>query len=107
MAPWLLFPVITQGDQIIDNLSINWMRAVVHVLLGLIFGIPVAVVVAGVARGRWRRIARVSACIPAPSPSVPGLSLIAAGRVREGQRRAGRAADDVADVRRRAVPRHS
>ena len=33
MAPWLLFPVITQGDQIIDNLSINWMRVVVHVLL--------------------------------------------------------------------------
>ena len=24
--PWLLYPVITQGDQIIDNLSINWMR---------------------------------------------------------------------------------
>ena len=24
--PWLLFPVITQGDQIIDNLSIDWMR---------------------------------------------------------------------------------
>ena len=22
-VPWLLFPVITQGDQIIDNLSIN------------------------------------------------------------------------------------
>jgi hypothetical protein len=31
--PWLLFPVITQGDQLIDNLSINWMRFVVHVLL--------------------------------------------------------------------------
>ena len=31
--PWLLFPVITQGDQLIDNLSINWMRFIVHLLL--------------------------------------------------------------------------
>ena len=30
--PWLLFPVITQGDQIIDNLSINPMRIICHVL---------------------------------------------------------------------------
>src|ERR1041384_8125164 len=43
--PWLLFPVITQGDQLIDNLSINWMRFIVHVLLAAIFGIPVAVLV--------------------------------------------------------------
>ena len=28
VLPWLLFPVITQGDQIIDNLSINWMRII-------------------------------------------------------------------------------
>jgi hypothetical protein len=40
--PWLLYPVITQGDQIIDNLSITWMRIVVHVLLALIFAMPVA-----------------------------------------------------------------
>ena len=26
--PWLLYPVISQGDQIIDNLSINAMRAI-------------------------------------------------------------------------------
>ncbi|HUQ89648.1 MAG TPA: hypothetical protein VM096_18945 [Vicinamibacterales bacterium] len=43
--PWLLYPVITQGDQIIDNLSITWMRIVVHVLLAAIFAMPVAVVV--------------------------------------------------------------
>src|SRR6476646_10768547 len=30
--PWLLYPVITQGDQIIDNMSINPMRVICHVL---------------------------------------------------------------------------
>ncbi len=43
--PWLLYPVITQGDQIIDNLSITWMRIIVHVLLAAIFAMPVAIVV--------------------------------------------------------------
>ena len=43
--PWLLYPVITQGDQIIDNLSITWMRIIVHVLLAAIFAMPVAVIV--------------------------------------------------------------
>ena len=45
MFPWLLYPVITQGDQIIDNLSITWMRIIVHVLLAAIFAMPVAVIV--------------------------------------------------------------
>ena len=45
VLPWLLYPVITQGDQIIDNLSITWMRIIVHVLLALIFAAPVAVIV--------------------------------------------------------------
>jgi hypothetical protein len=45
--PWLLFPVITQGDQLIDNLSINQMRLIVHVLLAAIFAMPVAVIVLG------------------------------------------------------------
>lgn len=44
-VPWLLFPIITQGDQLIDNLSINWMRFICHVLLAAIFATPVAVVV--------------------------------------------------------------
>ena len=48
--PWLLYPVITQGDQIIDNLSITWMRIIVHVLLAAIFAMPVAVIVYAV---RW------------------------------------------------------
>jgi PAS domain-containing protein len=43
--PWLLYPIITQGDQIIDNLSITWMRIIVHVLLAAIFAMPVAVIV--------------------------------------------------------------
>jgi hypothetical protein len=43
--PWLLYPVITQGDQIIDHLSITWMRIIVHVLLAAIFVMPVAVMV--------------------------------------------------------------
>ena len=45
VVPWLLYPVITQGDQIIDNLSITWMRVIVHVLLAAIFAAPVAVIV--------------------------------------------------------------
>lgn len=48
VVPWLLYPVITQGDQIIDNLSITWMRIVVHVLLAAIFAMPVAVIVLAV-----------------------------------------------------------
>jgi len=50
--PWLLYPIITQGDQIIDNLSITWMRIIVHVLLAAIFAMPVAVIVYA-ARWRW------------------------------------------------------
>ncbi|OFW15834.1 MAG: hypothetical protein A3F69_00090 [Acidobacteria bacterium RIFCSPLOWO2_12_FULL_66_10] len=45
--PWLLYPIVAQGDQIIDNLSINPMRAICHVLLAAIFATPVAVLVAG------------------------------------------------------------
>ncbi len=81
IAPWLLFPVITQGNQIIDNLSINWMRLIVHVLLAALFAAPVAVVVLGAvysARawrdrlpGRWLAF-------------VPGLRPMAEGRLLEG-----------------------
>lgn len=78
--PWLLYPVITQGDEIIDNLSINAMRAVVHVLLAMIFAMPVAVVALGArtfitpARGAtswWTAV-------------LPGLRPLAQGREREG-----------------------
>jgi hypothetical protein len=43
--PWLLYPVITQGDQLIDNLTIDQMRLICHVLLAALFGTPVAVIV--------------------------------------------------------------
>jgi len=74
--PWLLFPVITQGDQLIDNLSINWMRFIVHVLLAAIFGIPVAVFVMAA-----RYIARAPRAWHA---AIPGFPQLAAGRTREG-----------------------
>ena len=74
--PWLLFPVITQGDQLIDNLSINWMRFIVHLLLAAIFGIPVAVFVTAA-----RYIARTPRAWHAV---VPGFPHLAAGRTREG-----------------------
>src|SRR6185295_4895232 len=79
--PWLLFPVITQGDQLIDNLSINWMRFIVHLLLALIFGIPVAVIVMGV---RYAVGAAAGRTLPRLFGLVPGLAQMAAGRVREG-----------------------
>jgi hypothetical protein len=79
--PWLLFPVITQGDQLIDNLSINWMRFIVHLLLALIFGIPVAVVVMA---ARYAVGSTAGRTPPKPFGLVPGLAQIAAGRVREG-----------------------
>ena len=79
--PWLLFPVITQGDQLIDNLSINWMRFIVHLLLALIFGIPVAVIVMAV---RYAVGASAGRPLPKVSGLVPGLAQMAAGRGREG-----------------------
>jgi len=79
--PWLLFPLITQGDQIIDHLSINPMRFITHVLLAAIFATPVAVVVLAA------RHALPSKRIAADSPILnvlPGLRLLAEGRTREG-----------------------
>jgi hypothetical protein len=81
--PWLLYPVVTQGDQIIDNLSINPMRAICHVLLAAIFATPVAVLV---------MLARYL-LVPRPGRPIvrrgwtalfPGLRPLAEGRVREG-----------------------
>jgi hypothetical protein len=81
--PWLLYPIITQGDQLIDNLSINPMRAICHVLLAAIFATPVAVIVLAaryllapkpgrpVVRRRWTAF-------------FPGLRPLAEGRLRDG-----------------------
>jgi hypothetical protein len=84
VLPWLLFPVITQGDQIIDNLSINWMRLVSHILLGGLFGMPVLIVVLGVRYAVRPRIGATARPFPGWLGIVPGLRQIAEGRTREG-----------------------
>ena len=55
-VPWLLYPVVTQGDQIIDNLSIGGMRLFAHAVLLVLFLAPIAVAAAGakfLRRPRW------------------------------------------------------
>jgi hypothetical protein len=83
-VPWLVFPVITQGDQIIDNLSINWMRFISHVLLGLLFGTPVAIVVMAARYVLAPRAGARPRTVSAWLALVPGLTQMTAGRVREG-----------------------
>jgi hypothetical protein len=46
-APWLLYPVVTQGDQIIDNLSIGGMRLFAHAVLLVLFLAPLGVAAVG------------------------------------------------------------
>lgn len=83
VLPWLLYPIVTQGDQIIDNLSIDWMRAVVTVLLVAIFAAPVAVIVLSArsfydpASGRRRTAGAVLGLLP-------GVRQLAAGQRRLG-----------------------
>lgn len=83
VLPWLLYPVITQGDQLIDNLTINEMRVVCQVLLALLFGAPVAVVVLA---ARYALGTDVPRTLPARhwTHFFPGLRPIAEGRVRLG-----------------------
>ncbi len=87
VLPWLLYPIVTQGDQIIDNLSIDAMRAVCNVLLIAIFAAPVAVVViaarsafdapGGASGGAARQV-------PQSLAWVPGLPQLASGQRRQG-----------------------
>jgi hypothetical protein len=81
--PWLLYPVVTQGDQIIDYMPINTMRLVVHVLLAAIFATPVAVVVMAVRAAASPKPGDASRRRPWMN-LLPGLGLIAEGRRREG-----------------------
>lgn len=81
VAPWLLFPLITQGDQIIDNLSINTMRIVTHLLLAAIFATPVGVVVVA---ARSALLSRRASVRSRWLGAVPGLRALAEGRAREG-----------------------
>lgn len=83
LLPWLVYPVVTQADQIIDNLTINQMRLFAHAVLALIFGTPIAVLA----------LAARQFLAPAPgapprrrtwTPILPGLRLIEQGRVGEG-----------------------
>jgi hypothetical protein len=46
-VPWLLYPVVTQGDQIIDNLTIGGMRLFAHAVLLVLFLAPLGVASAG------------------------------------------------------------
>jgi hypothetical protein len=82
VLPWLLYPIVTQGDQIIDNLSINPMRAVCDVLLAAIFAAPVAVLVmivrAAITRSSDRT--RMSSWLAI----IPGARLMATGQARRG-----------------------
>ncbi len=71
LVPWLLYPIITQGDQVIDNLSIDPMRAICDVLLAAIFATPVAVTVLATRAVIARRAAR-------PFSRVAGSRLAAA-----------------------------
>lgn len=83
VLPWLVYPVVTQGDQVIDNLTINWMRLLTHILLALIFAAPALVVafsakqVAASPGGRKAFLSPVLGWIP-------GLRPLAEGRTREG-----------------------
>ena len=83
VLPWLLYPVITQGDQVIDNLSINWMRLLTHLLLAPIFGAPVAVAALGLRHAASQPWGQKAFRSPALA-WIPGLRPMADGRAREG-----------------------
>ena len=83
VLPWLLYPIVTQGDQIIDNLSIDAMRAVCNVLLIAIFAAPVAVVVIA-ARSAFDAAGGGLRQVPAWLAWVPGLPQLASGQRRQG-----------------------
>jgi hypothetical protein len=83
VLPWLLYPVVTQGDQVIDNLSINWMRLLTHILLALIFAAPVLVLAFG-ARA-WAATTSGGRLFTSRLLSwVPGLRQMADGQSRSG-----------------------
>jgi hypothetical protein len=83
VLPWLLYPVVTQGDQVIDNLSIGWMRLLTHLLLALIFAAPVLVLAFGARALATTTGGRAAFASPALA-WIPGLRLMAEGRLREG-----------------------
>ena len=84
VVPWLVYPVVTQADQIIDNFTINQMRVLTQSILAILFATPIAVLV--MTADRW--------LAPAPGSRpgrprlwtllVPGLRSIEAGNRRDG-----------------------
>ena len=83
VVPWLLYPIITQGDEIIDNLSINPMRIICLVLLAAIFAAPVSAVVYAARLLVVPETGRTQS-LPALLNWIPGLRWLAQGRVRAG-----------------------
>ncbi|HLH52573.1 MAG TPA: hypothetical protein VKY92_03065 [Verrucomicrobiae bacterium] len=81
--PWLLYPIITQGDEIIDNLSINQMRVVCQVLLAAIFATPVVVIVLAARHALAPRPERNPPTFPWLC-RVPGVHALASGKIRQG-----------------------
>ncbi len=81
--PWLMYPVITQGDQVIDNLPIAAMQVICQILLTLIFWVPIAVLVLASKFGLQPRPGQPRGT-RAWTILVPGLRWIEQGRVREG-----------------------
>lgn len=84
--PWLLYPVITQGDQIIDNLSITAMQVICQILLTLIFWVPIAVLVLA---AKFSVQPKAGGLVQLPKTRswtalIPGLRWMEQGRVREG-----------------------
>ncbi|MDO8795365.1 MAG: hypothetical protein Q7J25_12170 [Vicinamibacterales bacterium] len=84
VLPWLLYPIVTQGDQIIDNLSIDAMRAVCNVLLIAIFAAPVAVVVIAARSAFDGASGSAARQVPRSLAWVPGLPQLASGQRRQG-----------------------
>ena len=58
MAPWLLYPLITQADQLIDNLAIGQMRLISHLFLALLFALPIVCLAQFLSRSRTFRVGR-------------------------------------------------
>jgi len=83
MVPWLIYPVLTQADEIIDNLTINQMRVVCHLILAILFGAPIAVLVLA-ARHFLGSPAGIAPRKRPWTMALPGLRLIEQGRAREG-----------------------
>lgn len=83
VLPWLVYPVVTQGDQVIDNLTINWMRLLTHILLALIFAAPALVVAFGAKQMAASALGRAWFSSAALG-WIPGVRPLAEGRTRLG-----------------------